>query len=303
MKFGKLDTHQELEGIDWTLPECHIEWKTIENIDTPNQESTTARTGGTMWTVRPWRGKVYPEKDPMRTWASHYGRQFGSLEFNATHYRIYTPEKMAAWADEMPDGFIFCPKFPAIISHYRRFGNCEGPTDDFIAGISALGNKLGPAFLQLPPHFAPKHSEKLEAYLKAWPRDLKMAIEFRHPEWFAGGRDAERVWKLLSELGIGAVISDTAGRRDALHMRLTTKFLIVRFGGYDGHKSDEERLKLWTKRIALLAKNGTPLESFDLLVHTTESVHTPETCRLFSKLMKETCGLKIKTPKEILSSD
>jgi uncharacterized protein YecE (DUF72 family) len=107
----------------------------------------------------------------------------------------------------------------------------------------------------------------------------------------------------LSELGIGAVISDTAGRRDALHMRLTTKFLIVRFGGYDGHKSVEERLHLWTERISQLTKNGTPLESFDLLIHTTDSVQTPETCRLFSKLMKETCGLKIKTPKEILSSD
>jgi len=296
VKFGKLETPQELEGIDWTLPKCHIEWKTIEHNDNPSQCSTVIRTGGTMWTVRPWRGKVYPKQDPMRTWAGHYGRQFGSLEFNATHYRIYTPEKMAAWADEMPDGFIFCPKFPAIISHYRRFGNCEGPTDDFIAGISALGNKLGTAFLQLPPHYAPKHSAKLGAYLKAWPRDLKMAIEFRHPDWFAGGKDAEAMWKLLSELGIGAVISDTAGRRDALHMRLTTKFLIVRFGGYDGHKSDEERLKLWAKRISLLAKNGTPLESFDLLVHTTDSVQTPQTCIKFSELCKIHLRIDVKAP-------
>ena len=300
MKFGKLDTHKELEGIDWTLPECKIEWRTSENNKHPNNVSSSVRSGGTMWTVRPWRGRVYPEKDPMRTWAGHYGRQFGSLEFNATHYRIYSPEKMAAWADEMPDGFIFCPKFPAIISHYRRFGNCEGPTDDFIAGISALGDKLGPAFLQLPPHYAPKHSEKLVAYLKAWPRDLKMAIEFRHPDWFNGSENAEVIWELLSELGIGAVISDTAGRRDALHMRLTSPFLIVRFGGYDGHKSDRERLSLWTKRISDLTKNGTPLESFDLLVHTTDSIQTPETCRLFSELLVETCGLQIKTPKEIL---
>ena len=64
---------------------------------------------------------------------------------------------MAAWAAEMPDHFIFCPKFPAIITHYRRFGNCESPTDDFIDGILALGDKLGPAFLQLPPHYAPQH--------------------------------------------------------------------------------------------------------------------------------------------------
>lgn len=299
MKFGKLDTHKELEGINWTLPESKIEWKEREGNSSRNDVLTNVRSGGTMWTVRPWRGKVYPAKDPMRTWAGHYGRQFGTIEFNATHYRIYSPEKMAKWASEMPDGFIFCPKFPAIISHYRRFGNCEGPTDDFIAGISALGDKLGPAFLQLSPHYAPRHSDKLASYLKAWPRDLKMAIEFRHPDWFKGGDVAEAIWELMSELGVGAVISDTAGRRDALHMRLTSKFLLVRFGGYDGHKSDEVRLRIWAKWISDLSKNGTPLESFDLLVHTNDSVHTPETCRLFSRLIAETCDLKVKTPKEI----
>lgn len=247
-----------------------------------------------MWTIRPWRGKVYPDKDPMRTWPAHYGKQFSSLEFNATHYRIYSPEKMAQWADQMPEGFIFCPKFPAIISHYRRFSNCEGPTDDFIEGLLALGDNLGPAFLQLPPHYAPKHSEKLIAYLRAWPRELKMSIEFRHPAWFEGGDVAETVWQEISELGIGAVISDTATRRDALHMRLTAPFLLVRFGGYDGQSSDEVRLKKWAEKIPELAKKG--LESFHLLVHTTNSEYTPETCIRFAELVKEKCGVYIKAP-------
>ncbi|HIB76669.1 MAG TPA: DUF72 domain-containing protein [Flavobacteriales bacterium] len=295
MKFGKLESWDELEGIDWKLPDCKIEWAKPLNGNA-FQGSTKVRSGGTMWTVRPWRGKVYPEKDPMRTWPSHYGRQFGSLEFNATHYRIYPPEKMAAWAAEMPDHFIFCPKFPAIITHYRRFGNCESPTDDFIDGILALGDKLGPAFLQLPPHYAPKHSEKLALYLKSWPRDLKMAVEFRHPDWFSGSSEAESIWKLMSERGIGAVISDTAGRRDALHMRLTAPFLLVRFGGYDSHESDEIRLRFWAEKIAELIKKGTPLESFDLLVHTSDSVTTPETCRLFSKLVKDYCDIDVKKP-------
>jgi hypothetical protein len=35
VKFGKLDTHKELEGIDWTLPECKIEWRTSENNKHP----------------------------------------------------------------------------------------------------------------------------------------------------------------------------------------------------------------------------------------------------------------------------
>ena len=289
MKFGKLESHKELEGMDWDLPSSRIEWK-----GTLQARETLVRTGGTMWTVREWRGSVYPRKEPIRTWPSYYGKQFGALEFNATHYRIYSEEKMAGWAEEMTGDFVFCPKFPAIISHYRRFANCEGPTDDFIRGLVALGENLGPAFLQLPPHYAPKHSSKLIPYLKAWPRELKMAIEFRHPEWFTGGDEAERVWALLSELGIGAVISDTAGRRDALHMRLTTPFIIVRFGGYDGHVSDEIRIRNWANKIAELSEMG--LKSFDFLVHTNDSLHTPDTCQMFSEIIRTVCDINVKAP-------
>lgn len=280
--------------MSWDIPEERIEWRRPSSDSKNSKDFPLISSGGTMWTIRPWRGKVYPQKDPIRTWPSHYGKQFGTLEFNATHYRIYSPEKMAKWAEAMPEGFIFCAKFPAIISHYRRFSNCEGPTDDFIQGLLALGNNLGPAFLQLPPHYAPKHSEKLLDYLIAWPRELKMAVEFRHPAWFEGGAQAEKVWRLLSELNIGAVISDTAGRRDALHMRLTAPFLLVRFGAYDGHASDDVRLRVWAQKIANLSKKG--LEEFHLLVHTTDSEFTPETCIKFAELVKEECGEDIKAP-------
>lgn len=264
-----------MKGIDFTLPSPSLEWTS------PGDDLAQIRSGGTTWNVRPWRGKVYPQQDPMRTWPTHYGKKFSTIEFNATHYRIYSPEKMSEWASQVPDGFKFCPKFPAIISHYRRFNNCEGPTDDFIEGLLALGDKLGPAFLQLPPHFAPKHREKLLEYLESWPRELKMSIEFRHPEWFEGGEEAEVVWSRMTELGIGAVISDTAGRRDALHMRFTAPHLLVRFGGYNGHPTDEHRLKQWVDLI-----ESTPgINSFYLLVHTDDSVYTPETCELFDSLI------------------
>ena len=289
MKFGKTDNKNELAVIEWGLPETRFEIPS-----TPSSVKTQISSGGTMWTIRLWRGGVYPQKDPMRTWPMHYGNQFGNIEFNATHYRIYPPEKMSQWADTMPDGFKFCPKFPAIISHYRRFNNCEGPTDDFIEGIVAMGSKLGPAFLQLPPQFAPKHSIKLLSYLKSWPKELKMAIEFRHPLWFEGGKEAEAVWSTMSDLGIGAVICDTATRRDALHMRVTAPFVLVRFGGYDGHKSDHDRLANWVDWLKENSQKG--IESFYLLVHQANSVYTPQTCIDFADLVNKKLNQKIKSP-------
>ena len=292
VKFGKLDA--PLESMDWTLPASAPGFTMADARSSDNDPSPEVRVGGTMWTIRPWRGKVYPAQDPQRTWPAHYGRQFGTLEFNATHYRIHPADRMAKWASAMPEGFRFCPKFPQIITHFRRFKGCESPTDDFIEGLLALGANLGPSFIQLPPHFAPHHAEAMRGYLAKWPRELKVAVEFRHPGWFEGGTEAEETWALMRDLGMGAVISDTAGRRDALHMRVTAPFVLVRFGGYEGHASDEARLEAWAQRIAMWRDDG--LKEFHLLVHQPDSVHTPETCRQFARLVDDRTGLKVQAP-------
>jgi uncharacterized protein YecE (DUF72 family) len=39
-------------------------------------------------------------------------------------------------------------------------------------------------FLQLPPRYSPKLSNDLQKFLAAWPREVKLAIEVRHLDWF-----------------------------------------------------------------------------------------------------------------------
>lgn len=303
MKFGKIPEElqqAQLPGVDFSLPSDHVDTEAglARGLEEVAQGPLEVRAGGTMWTIRPWRGKVYPAKAPQRTWPSHYGQAFGTIELNATHYRIHPPERMAEWAAAMPDDFRFCPKFPAIITHYRRFNDCAGPTDDFIAGLDALGDKRGPAFIQLPPHFSPAHAPRLLAYLEQWPVVFEAAVEFRHPEWFspepAHAAMVEAVWQTMRERGIGAVISDTALRRDAVHMRMTAPFLLLRFGGYEGHPSDERRMVDWCERMACWKEKG--LKSVHLLVHQPDSIHTPETCRRFAELVGNRLGLPVRAP-------
>lgn len=292
MKFGKLPSIDHCSPDFFQLPAVDERFCVLDPLG--QSAATTVRSGGTMWTIRPWRGTVYPEKAVQRTWPEWYGKQFSSLEFNATHYRIYPPVKMAEWAESMPEDFRFCPKFPQIISHYRRFNRCEGPTDDFIDGILALGSRLGTSFIQLPPHYAPKHAAHLVEYLKKWPEELKIAIEFRHPEWFEDTPESLAIWQLLKDRGIGAVISDTAGRRDALHMRITAPHVIVRFGGYEGHPLDETRILRWVQWINQWKASG--LESFDFLVHEPDSVLTPHTCIQFAHHLKQVSQLSCRSP-------
>ncbi len=300
VKYGKIPDEDQVDllpGVDFSLPPDHVDTKS--GLASGLGEGTFhVRAGGTMWTIRPWRGSVYPEKAPQRTWPVHYGAAFGNIELNATHYRIHPPERMAKWAEGMPPDFRFCAKFPAIISHYRRFNDCVGPTDDFVMGLDALGAKRGPSFVQLPPHFAPHHGDRLVDYLKQWPEEFEVAVEFRHPGWFEGGAEAERVWDAMAQLRIGSVISDTALRRDAVHMRMTAPFLLLRFGGYQGHPSDRHRLLEWCQRLAIWRDQG--LQSVDLLVHQPDSEHTPETCRLFAELALSSLGVEVRTPSPTL---
>ncbi len=303
VKYGKIpeeDQEVMLPDVDFRLPLDHTD--TISGLASGRTDgkpgALEVRAGGTMWTIKPWRGSIYPAKAPQRTWPVHYGQAFGTIELNATHYRIHPPERMAEWAAAMPDDFRFCPKFPAIITHYRRFNDCVGPTDDFIAGLDALGHKRGPAFIQLPPHFGPSLADRLRVYLESWPRSMEVAVEFRHPQWFAPDPEfadaVEGVWQDLRELGIGAVISDTALRRDAVHMRMTAPFLLLRFGGYEGHPSDERRLQDWCDRLVEWHQLG--LKSVDLLVHQPDSVRTPDTCRRFAEIVRNKLGTEVRAP-------
>jgi len=275
MQFGKLPQIDHLNEAHFALPETRF-W------GSESHSSCRVFAGGTTWNIPQWVGSTYPAKTPRRLFPEAYGKQFGTIEFNATHYRIYPAQKMKEWADAVPASFRFCAKFPQIISHFRRFNQCEGPTDDFIDGLLALGPKRGPAFIQLPPHFAPKHADALWAYLQHWPRELAISIEFRHPDWFVG---EQTHWERLASLGVGAVISDTAGRRDALHMQVTAPHVLVRFGGYEGHPEDVKRLESWAHWIEDAERHG--VSEFHLLVHEPDSIHTPHTCRTFYARLSE----------------
>jgi uncharacterized protein YecE (DUF72 family) len=274
MQFGKLP---DLTDVQFDLP------PDFGNPAVGPVQDFRIFIGGTVMFPPAWKNRLYPKGTKADRALAAYSEHFNTIELNATHYKIYPPEHLAKWRAQVPDSFRFCPKVPQLISHFRRLKNCEAATDEFIMGLLALEPCLGPTFLQMPPNFTPKHFETLQQWVQQWPKELPLAVELRHPDWFNNAKMLAELVAFLQAHQTGFVITDTPGRRDVMHMALTAPFLVLRFLGNEMHPSDEARARAWAHQINTWRNKG--LAEVYVLVHQPDSVFTPETCAMFSKVL------------------
>jgi hypothetical protein len=102
------------------------------------------------------------------------------------------------------------------------------------------------------------------------------------------------MFELFSELGVGTVITDVAGRRDVLHMRLTTPVAFIRFVTNGLHPLDFQRADAWAERLAVWAAKG--LQEVYFFVHSPEEQTSPEMMAYVIGRFNERLGLKIRVP-------
>ena len=98
-------------------------------------------------------------------------------------------------------------------------------------------------------------------------------------------------------MNIGAVITDTAGRRDCAHMYLTIPKTFVRYAGNNLHGTDFLRIDDWVSRIKRWLDGG--VKELYFFIHMHDEAKSPElTVYLIDKL-NEVCELNLQTPKFI----
>jgi uncharacterized protein YecE (DUF72 family) len=83
-----------------------------------------------------------------------YASRLNAAEINTSFYRRHAPVVYAKWAAAVPPSFRFAVKVPKAITHDRALLRAREPLDRFLEEIAALGRKLGPLLVQLPPSFA-----------------------------------------------------------------------------------------------------------------------------------------------------
>lgn len=291
MDFGKLEL-DELNALDFTLPKDRPGTVQILNGQRKAGE-TQIFVGCAKWGRKDWIGKIYPAKTKESDFLKHYGTHFNSIELNATFYRTPTEKQTAAWAAQVGNGFKFAPKFTQRITHFKRLKEAEEATSRFLKGVMGFGEHLGPLFLQLPPNFPAKNFETLRTYLQSLPKDVDVFVELRHPNWFEPDM-FDQVFDMLEENGAGSVITDASGRRDCVHMRLTTPDAFIRFVGNGLHPTDYVRIDHWVQRIKSWMQLG--IRNIYFFMHQHEELHSPELCKYAIQQLNKQCGTSIAEP-------
>lgn len=139
--------------------------------------------GTSGWQYRHWRTRFYPAGLPQNRWLEHYAERFSTVELNSAFYRLPARATFAGWRDRTPEGFCMAVKMSRYLTHIRRLREPAEPVARFIERAGALGDRLGPVLLQLPPDLEADPAA-LAAVLARFPPHLEVAVEPRHPSWW-----------------------------------------------------------------------------------------------------------------------
>ncbi len=288
MQFGKVET---VAGIDLSLPPDHPDTSKILALK-PAVKAMKISVGCAKWNKTDLKN-FYPKgvKDEL----TYYSSQFNSIELNATFYQAYGPDQFEKWKEKTPEGFKFFPKIPQTISHLKRLNEVKAITEEFCDAAAHLEEKLGMIFLQLHDNFKPKDFDRLEKFVKEFPKGIPLAIELRNTEWVNNKAEADRTCELFKKYKVTNVIVDTAGRRDLMHMRLTSPVAFVRYVGAN-HESDYTRLDPWVKRIVKWHKAG--LRELYFFIHQNHEVESPLLSAYFIKELNKALKTDLHIPEK-----
>jgi len=164
--------------------------------------------GTSGWAYPTWKPAFYPEKLAQKKFLSFYATKLNAVEVNFTFRQLVKETTVENWIRETPEHFRFTIKAHQVLTHIKRLKGTEEFLHRFLSTLEALehAQKLGPVLFQLPPNFKVDQTV-LSEFLKALPRSVRAAFEFRHASWFE-----EATWQTLRERNIALCIAETEER-------------------------------------------------------------------------------------------
>ncbi len=259
--------------------------------------------GCPVWGCERWRGSLYTAKAAREDWLSQYSQVFNTVEVNSTFYALPTPEIVEGWALKTAPGFQFCLKFPKALTHDAQLAGAEAITRAFIQLMRILQQhgRLGPAFLQLSPHFSARQFVALTRFLNTWPGDLPIAVEARHADYFDEGDCERRFDELLRSHNMDRCLFDSRALfsappsdeaesqsqqrkpRSPFRTTVTGSRPMVRFIGRDDLGLVSSWIDEWATTVSGWVQSGLrPI----VFTHTPDDAFAPEFGRRFDAAIR-----------------
>lgn len=240
------------------------------------------RLGTIGFGYRDWAGVFYPKPLRSNQYLAYYAKLFDAVELDTTFHATPSIDRVKAWADQVPEGFRFCAKAPKLVTHETRVDLAVGSMLEFLHVLRAMGPKLAAVLIQFPPTFSPRDMPRLERFLRALPKNVRYAIEFRHDGWWN-----EQTECLLRERDCCWVAADYADEPAVI--RPTTDFLYVRLIGrhrrfkvHNQIQSDvRPHLAWWKQQIEAHMQSG---EAY-VLFNNDYAGYAIGTCRQFAEMV------------------
>ncbi len=256
--------------------------------------------GSAVWAYQGWVGDFFPKGTKQADYLREYARRLTTVEGNTTFYATPSAETVLRWAEDTPVTFRFCPKLPRGVSHAGQLMPHLSEALRFAELVSNLGPRLGPLFLQLPPRYSPRLSSDLQKFLAAWPREVKLAVEVRHLDWFSEPQHSA-LNDLLRAHDAGRVVIDTrpirtlsGARIDLRKMQVrvevaqerkpdvpvlpvrTASFAFVRYIGHPDIPANAPLLDEWAEKMAQWLREDATVFAF---CHCPDQTYAPQICR------------------------
>ena len=200
--------------------------------------------GTSGWNYEHWRGVFYPVGLPSSDWLKFYAKTFDTVEINFSFYRLPERKTFEHWYRESPDGFTFAVKASRYLTHQKKLKDAEEALERVISNARGLGEKLGPILYQLPPRWK-VDLERLEAFLRQLPGDVRHVMEFRDNSW-----QIEPVFDLLRQYSVGYCIMSAPDLPRV--MEVTTSFAYIRMhsgGAITEGNYEEPMLQWWAEQV------------------------------------------------------
>jgi uncharacterized protein YecE (DUF72 family) len=254
--------------------------------------SAEVHIGTQGWNYDAWVGPFYPVGTRPSDFLTVYARAFSSVEVDSTFYASPAATTIRGWIERTPRNFVFALKMPQEITHEQRLRDSTGASEMFFERARELGDKLGPILVQMGPDFQPGELPALVDFIGRVPKDLKIAMEFRHRGWITDG-----VLALLKDRNIALALVD--GRwiprklMASLASRPTADFAYIRWMGPNRDLVDYSRvqvdrsyeIEMWSDAIEALSQKVSHIYGY---VANHFSGHSPATAREFQSRLGQT---------------